>query len=454
MRRVAPWLPEALLIALGIALRVTMLTRYDPARGYDFMSHWKFIQWMTAHTDLPHAGFSRETYYPPLYYAVIGLLRRHGLPDGRVALLSVIAGCVRLVLFEVGFVIALRRRRLGRIAALAIAAVLPVSIHLDGMIYPEAWLNLFAAALLVCVWLAFLRDGRARLGWCVAAGLFASLALLTKISVLAVIGAVGVAALAELALRAGDWRTRLVRVAPFVATLAIVLASTGWYFARNQRLYGKPFLTGYDYGDAHAMRAVANVPVWKRRAPGYVFGWTADIYRRPMWPAGYEPTPRFFPLVVATTFIDYYRYGFAPERPWNDEQPGRPHHTVWDLALLSVAAGTWIAALTVAGALALLVDAWRRRRAGELAMALAPLFAVGGQLAFAWKYPIDWEGPVKGLYLQLVALPLCACFGFVVDWTWRRGRAWRLIAVASFVAVACVAAYSIYGRFASPLVAR
>ena len=450
--RIYPWLPELALLALGVLLRVTMVTRFDPARGYDLLSHWKYLDWLTTHSVLPDAGLSRAAYHPPLYYAAIAALRRLGLPDARVSLFSVVAGGVRLGLFEVGLIAALPRRRLARVAALAVAAVLPASVHLDGMINPEAWLGLFSAALLLCAYFALLHEGRARLVWCLGAALFASLALLTKISAFSVIGAIGVAAIVE-AWRSGDgWRVRLARLVPFVVALAVVAAATGWYFSRNVHRYGKAVLSGYDYGDRFAMVDAERVPLWKRRDVGYVLGWTFDIYRRPMWPAGYQPTPRFWPLVVATTFVDYYRYGFAPERAWRDEEPGKPHHAVWDLARLSIAAGTVVAAVTVSAWVAALVLAWRRRRPSELALLLAPLFAVGGQLWFAWRYPIDWEGPVKGVYLQFAALPLCALFGVGVEWMWQRRRGWRAAALVALVALACVAAYSCYGRLASPAV--
>lgn len=451
MRRIVPWLPELALLVVAVLLRVTMVTRFDPARGYDFPAHWKYVAWMTTHHVLPDAGYSRATYHPPLYYAAIGALRRLGLPDARIGLLSVLAGCLRLGLFAVGLAALFPRRRLARVAALAVAAVLPASVHLDGMINPEAWLGLATAALLGCAYVAFARSGRARLGWCLAAALCASLALLTKISALVAIGAVGIAALVEAARGDEGWRARLARLAPFVAALGLVAALTGWYFARNLRLYGKPLLWGcYDYGQRAKMAAVERVPLWKRRDVGYVLGWTGDIYRRPMWPAGYQPTPRFWPLVVATTFADYYRYGFAPERAWNDERPGKPHHEVWDLARLSIAAGTLIAAVTAAAWLGALAVAWRRRRAGELALLLAPLCAVAGQLWFAWRFPLDEQGPVKGVYLQFAALPLCALFGIGVDWIWRRRGGWRALAAAALVAVACVATYTVYGRLHQP----
>ena len=78
-----------------------------------------------------------------------------------------------------------------------------------------------------------------------------------------------------------------------------------------------------------------------------------------------------------------------------------------------------------------------------------PLVAVAGQLWFAWKYPIDWEGPIKGVYLQFAALPLCALSGVGCDWLWRRGVAGRIALAIVAVGGAAVAYYTFYCRFGS-----
>jgi 4-amino-4-deoxy-L-arabinose transferase-like glycosyltransferase len=444
-RRWAPWLPELACIILGCVLRASMLTRYPMDRGYDFISHWKYVEWVAQHWTLPHIYWSRETYHEPLYYFAAAAALKLGIA---VPLVSIVAGCARLVVFAVALVLIFPRRRLLRVVALALAAVLPASIHPDGMINSEALLGLFTAAFLLAACVALSNEGRARWRWALAAGVLASLALMTKISVLTCIAAVGVAALVD-AFGARDLRSGARRIAPFVAALAILLAATGWYFERNHRLYGKAFLSGFDTRDHDAIVPIEHVPVWKRRSPGYVLGWTFDVVGNPRWPSGYQPSPRFFPTLVATTFCDYYRYGFAPEA---DISRSRIAATTWTLARLSVAAGVYIAFLTAVAWLFALVAAWRHRRCGLLALLFAPAFAVAGQLAFAWKYAVDWQGPVKGVYVQFAALPMCALFALAVDECWRRKGAWRAAAVVGFVALAFVAAYSMYGRFTSRVV--
>jgi 4-amino-4-deoxy-L-arabinose transferase-like glycosyltransferase len=429
-----------------------MVSRFNPGQGYDFISHWKYIDWFRLSHTLPAPDFSRETYHEPLYYVAMAALRALGVT--RIGSFSVAAGCARLLLLAAGLVAMFPRQRLVRCVALAVAAVLPASIHLDGMINPEAWLGLFSAGLMVCAWRGLETEGRAAFGWWILAGICASLGILTKISIITIIAAVGTAvAIATLRSREA-WRARLSRLVPVGVALAIVIGASGWYFARNVRLYGKPILSSYDYTEKHAVAAFANVPLWQRRSLGYVAGWTLDIYRRPTWPAGYQPVPRFFPVLVASTFADYYRYAFAPAAPpgtWVHELEMMPTRTAWELAKIAIAAGTLIAAITVAAWLGALAMVWQRRSAGQLMLLFVPLFTLAGQLWYAWKYPADLEGPVKGVYMQFAAPPLCALFGVGVAWLWAR-RSCRPLAALSLAAVVMVALYSSYCRFASPVV--
>ena len=452
LRRLSPWLPEVALLLLGFVLRATMLTRYPYWRGYDFISHWKYVEWMRREWAIPHPFYSRSTYQPPLYYLAVAALSRLGVADANLPSFTIVAGCLRLVLLEAGLLLVFPSRRLVRVAALAVAVVLPASVHLDGMINCEGLLGLLAAAFVLAAWLGLSRQGRARWAWWLAAGVLASLTIMTKISVTTTIAAVVVAAGVDVARMEGDWRARARRVLPVVSMLGVLLASTGWYFARNQRLYGKALLTGYDFRERDAYARIEHVPLWKRRNLGYVLGWTMDVYRHPTWPSGYEPVPRFFPVLVATTFADYYRYAFAPEAQWRPDISSLPDRTAWELARVSIAAGTVVAGVTVAAWLAALLSVWRRRRAGELMLLCVPLFGVVGQLAFAWRYAVDWEGPVKGVYLQFAALPLCGVFGVGVEWLWRRGGAWRVLACVVGACVVAVGVYTGYARFASPVV--
>ena len=166
-------------------------------------------------------------------------------------------------------------------------------------------------------------------------------------------------------------------------------------------------------------------------------------------PDGIKPEPRFFPVLLASTFNDYYGYSYSGGGKY-----GRPSRSRrgGHVGCLSVMAGTLIALGTVIAWLGAARVLWRRRDDGEpdprFALLLAPLGALIGQLHFATKYPNDNFGPIKGAYLQFIAPVLCALFGAGVAWMWRRARAgagafrrWR------DGRVALVAAYSVTRAF-------
>jgi hypothetical protein len=453
--RLLDWLPELVALLLGVAVRVTMLTRYHPTTGFDFVSHWKYVEWFRSHSGLPDILYSRETHQAPLYYFIAGRLLRAGASLRIIAGLSVLLGILRLAVFAVGLRLLLPKStwKWPRLVGLVLAALLPASVHIDGMVNCEVLLGFLSAVLMLLAAATFRRRGRARVAWAVALGAVAGLDLLAKISALALIAALGTTALLELlADRTGGWRARAGRFAPFLLALAVAGATSAFYLAHNQRHHGKPIVSSYDGKDGTIARPqFEHIPLWKRRSLAYLTCWTVDIYVSPMWPSGYEPRPCLFPVLVATTFADYYNYHFAPARRGDElKAHAMPNETALALSRASVAAGTAIAALSVGGWLVLLIGAWRRRAFDAIAPLLCPLFALLGQIWYAWAYPVDWEGPVKGTLLQYSLLPMCAVFGIVVCWSWRRGRAWRLITVVGLLALAGVASYTGYCRVASP----
>jgi hypothetical protein len=440
-----------LVLSLGVVLRLTMLTRYDPVTGYDFESHWKYIEWFRTNTALPDIMYSRETHQAPLFYFLAGRILRLGGTVQAVAALSVVAGVLRLGVLAAGLRLFLPTQKIARLFALALAAVLPASVHLDGMVNCEALAGLWAALLILFAALAFRQEGRRRYLFAALAGLFAGLAVLTKISSLAIIGALGVVVAVELAVAAGvPWRKRLALASPFLVALAVAGLVSGWYFAHNRRAYGKAVVSSYDGRDGAALKGYEQVPLLKRRSPLYLLGWTLDIYKAPRWPSGYQPNPFLFPVLVASSFADYYQYHFAPSPRGLERAPhAMPTPTAHRLAQASVVGGTVIALFTVVAWGAVLVWAVRRRRWAELSLLLCPLFGLFGQIWYAWAYPADWEGPVKGVLMQFSALPLYGLFGLAVQWCWSGEKRWRPLAVIATASLLMVAGYTLYARFGS-----
>jgi hypothetical protein len=433
--------PELTLVTLGIVLRVAMNASYDIRWSYDFDDHFAYVEWLSRHLGWAPLELSRESYHPPLYYAIAGLALRGGVAVQQLGWISIAAGCARLLLILVGVQRWLPDDRAAQLAALAIAAVLPASVHVDGMLTNEALNGLLctAATLLAARW--FAGDARQRWRRGRELGLVAGLALLVKVSALIILGAVAVIAAVE-ALRLRESR----RARPLVAVAAAAAIMSGAWFAHNRATYGKWIVTSFDGADAPRAVGYLDAPYFRRRTLHFFVGFSPRVFVAPYSPTGIQPRAELATPLFASTFIDYYNYGYAPYPAELDSalrgnyKPLR--HDVLTLSRLSVAGGALVAVAALAGWLAGVVVCWRRRDYARLVMLAVPLFALAGQVHFAVKYPIDSEGMVKSIYLQFAAAPLCATFGVTVAWLWRRRR-WRALAIVELAAVAAVAVYAI-----------
>ena len=78
-------LPEAAALSLGVLLRISMATTYNVVRGFDFNTHWPYLQYIALHGALPPFDLNAATYHPPLYYLIAAAIVRLGLGLARSA---------------------------------------------------------------------------------------------------------------------------------------------------------------------------------------------------------------------------------------------------------------------------------------------------------------------------------------------------------------------------------
>ncbi len=438
---------------LGVLLRVSMTFNYDPDWAYDAVHHWEVVTWIKEHGRIPAAEAMVEAYHPPLFYATAAGLVKLGVQRPHMVWLSVGLGVLRLALIWAGLELCLRRSRLARVVALTLAAVVSASVHIDGMIYPEAMSCFLLALAMVLFVPAFRRHGAARWPWAVGVGVALGLALLTKISGLAVVGALGVAVGLEWLLLRRPWARRTADILPWVASLAVILCLCGWYYQENMREYDRPFVSSFDLPTQKMMVVESDKkPYLERRTLAYFLGWNSLMYEYPFFPTGLIDFPRFFPVVVTSTFLDYWGYGYTGyQKAWS-RKPARALRSFVELIPLSRAtagAGTAIFVATALAWLAALVKQLRDRDIGRLALVLVPLFTFLSAAHFATAFPVDGFGVAKGVYMTFGAPPLYGLFGVAVAWSVERPVRWPL-AVVLFAALGCVAAYSLCCRLGIP----
>lgn len=456
MRRAFGWLrahlPELLIVAVGVAVRLSLHFTYPPMGGYDAGLHWEVIAWMAKNGGLPPLSAAYCAYHPPLYYALSALLVTLGGSELAAQWLSIVFGVLKLGLIWLAVEWYLKPRA-ARLAALALAAILPAAVHMDGMITNEPPNVFFAVAAMLFAPKAFEAEGRRRWVLTTVIGVLLSLQLMSKISALMCIAAIGIAVLADFfTARDTPWRARIMRALPWSMVLVVPLVLTGWYFGRNVRDHGKPFIASYDVRPelvAVMTNLNATTPYLDRRKLGFVFGWSSDIFTNPYQPTAMGEHSRFVPQVVAMTYVDYwnYRYAGLPDNtPAAFSGNYRPVTEELMIASRRSAVGGTILSLAIAVAWVFCcITVWRRREWGLFAMLVLPALTLLSGLHFAIKHPFDHDGVVKSSYLQFGMNALYGAFGVAVAWTLARRRTWPLFTILMF-SLWAVTAYTIYAR--------
>jgi len=446
-------LPELVVVAFGLLLRLSLARTYDVTLGYDYPAHHQYVRYLIEHHRLPPYDLNFSTYQPPLFYFMAALIEEAGFSPQAVGGISIASSCLQLLLAWVGVELYLREWRLARVLALAIAAVVPGGVHIAGMASNEPLSCLFCTAAIVILPQVLLRRGRDAVRFAVAGGACLGLALLSKVSGLMVLLAFLLAVAAAVA-RSRDRALRLDHLRATAVVLAVAAALSGAHYVRHRVLYGKFVLTAYD--PFTNVDPIFKIPYLDRRTLGYVLGWSNAIYASPYWSSALRPYPRFWPQLIATTFSDYYSFAFVARPP-----PGAPFMRLNGTPVpaaallpsqLSVIGGTVLALLAAVAWLIATRALWRRGDYARLAVVLVAATATLGQLHFAVKYPSDISGQVKGAYLQFAAPVFCglAAWGIAALWG-RRRLVPRLLAIAGMAAIALVATYTIYAKIVVPL---
>ena len=446
LRQLRARIPEALALLLGVLLRISMAITHDARTGFDFNCHWPYINYVASHHALAPLTLCAVSYHPPLYHVLAAALVNLGLGPGALAWFSVLLGILQLIVVWIGLERWLPESRLARVVALFTAAVLPASVQLDGMITNEPLNTLICALALVAAPAAIqgLREGRiaptARLA------VWLGIALITKISGTVLVVGLLIAIVVDVARGPQPWREAWrIRWKPLAVGASLLFALSGWFFIRNQALYGLFAPTGYDGTLKINQEPYEKIPYLQRRHLSFFLGWSPAVFVYPYAPSGYVPEPHFFPVMVASTFSDFYLYDF-PARDAHTPTVG-PHRRpiprlAFYLSCLSTIGGTVLAALAFAAWIGSLRAMKRRPADPRLVLLLLPPLAILGQMHFSTKYPDDDFGTIKGTYVQFVAPILCGLFGLAVAWMWRRARA-RAGAVVALAALGLVALYTI-----------
>ena len=395
------------LLALVVAVGLWNAARYPPGQGYDARHHIAYATSLVEHGSIPGRGTRGEYYSPPAYYALAGsatwIGRQLGLgaPE-RVAL-------ALNVLVQLGTALLLLalarelwpRRSVLHVAALGFFAFLPVTTKAAAMFLPEP-LDLLAATAGLTLGVRMLVRGDYRTRSAIGLGLVLGLSLLVRqFSAYAVV-AVGIGLLAA--------RSRAALRALGLAALVAALVAGPWYVRQAVR-YSNPVFA----------QKTAPGPLWDRRpASFYVGTGLPDVFTAP-W------RPNFRNRAVPTTYSELWGDYFGVY-VWKGV--GTPSPSAERELQAQAGLGVLPTLLALAGWLALLGAALRRRDPARLAVALVPLLGFLGYAYFTIAYPTHDGDVLKATYMLTTAGAWALAFGLAVErLARRRTAAWTLCAV-------------------------
>lgn len=399
------------------ALLLANAWRYDWLRGYDAFANDRYAEILAEKHRLPSVEESGVWHTPPLWFAVVGVLRRgadtagweHVQRPGQ--LLAAAAGLAVCV-----FTFLLARalwpdRRVLHVAALLLTAMTPALVRASAMYHPETLaVALGTVGLLVAV--RALRRGPS-VGSALGAGALLGLASLTRAWALPVLVAVVVA----FGLDAVQRR----RAAPALTALAVALALLAPWLANQQLVHG----------DALAFNRDAPPQSLLDRRP-------ASFYLGPHLLRSLEHpiTPLARNELVPHLYADWWGDWALT---W-DSPPPPPPAELLPPAVVSrraqqMVVGLVPTVLALGGLIALGLLASVRRSAALAVLPLAALGVAAAYLLFAVRFPSTDGDTIKGTYLLMMLPAAGVGAAFVVDMLRPRGQWWAVATLAVLAAL-------------------
>ncbi|MCB9647601.1 MAG: glycosyltransferase family 39 protein [Deltaproteobacteria bacterium] len=436
------WELAAFVLAVSFRLAAPWFNNSD--RGYDVEQHVAYMQYIADHKALPPLGANWTAKHPPLYYGLTYGLNRLGLwpnfETKALQILSLIFAVLRLGVFWWG----LRRfvaSGHARVWALLLAGLLPCVVHGDGMVNNEVPNWLFGTLAIILMVDALRAAPTIRQS--ILLGLSFLLALMTKVTgiLLGPAAAVGLG-LSWWWLPKGERKARILR--PAVAVAVAFAVSLPVYARHYETSGGKIFPTWFDRSPESRAELDAMPPYLERRTARYLFAPTfGSVWEKPWFPHA----EGFWPILIASTFSDYYNYAFVAPRP--GEENFIANYRPLALRTLNfmratLPAGIAIALFTAIAFAVIALRSLRERDAGALAALSVSALVLLGQLHFAIRIPKDDMGVVKGSYLQFGTAPLFVVWGLGMAWLYRRGGAWRAVFGLQAVALLTLLAYDLH----------
>lgn len=460
---IAIWL-MVIVTVIGFGLRLEHMLAFDgPLRGADYAVNVHGARWMLEHHrpfDFTHQMSVQVRYQPPLWYALGAVIIGLTGEERPIAILALLGWVVRQWLLWRLLQQAIPGRRWSMLVALAINALLPLSVLTDGKVNPEGFHSTLFMVALYALW-RIEREATTAEGisdrtaaWF---GVWSGVAVLTK----ATAGVLPMVAAAVFGAQA--WRDRrrfglgsLPRrvFRPALVAGALWCAVAGWWCGQNLVKHGHPFPHVWNLDPQPAE------PVLYRRPLGWAlpFEWR-EYVASPVIYNHIEPRPNFWAATITGTWTDFYNRGFCrlkgggmSTRAWGANWGGKYGGPAWYVSLHCITLFQALLAVGLVITVVALPCLWimLRRSArthgerGTVALPIASALVVFFVMLFALTFPYDDNAVLNPRYLLPIATPMAACWAI----TLAEARNWkRALHIVSLSAIALIGVLLIIERF-------
>ena len=429
-RLVFPLTAGVLLITVGLIAGWNAYD-YPSFAGYDVAEHQAYADSLIHHGQIPGPEQRSEYYTPPGFYALAGVatvIGEHVQKDDPHKLAQYMNALILIATAIVLFLLARElfpRRPWLQVGALGYFCLLPVAFKSSAMFHPEPLSMLLSTLALLLAARLFVRRELRPLP-AIALGAVLGAGQLVRAFSLWTFAAVVLAFGAALLFRFADRRTLLRTFGVVVVACAIV--ASPWYIRQVIR-YGNPV---FDV-------PTENKPIWERRPASFYFGLgLPQVFTEPI-------RPNYVNEALPTTYSDLWGDYFGVFG-WDSGRNLVTPRQKYELRQQSYL-GLLPTLLAVAGAIALVAMAIRRRAPALVPVALLPGLGILGYLYFTVSYPTPDGDVLKASYMLTTGPAWALAFGAAFDWAAARGLFVRIGLLIFLVGSGVLSIpYLVYGR--------
>ncbi len=419
------------LVALGVAalvgtlLRVNNVFRYPIDMGFDASGNWEYIDLLLQSFRLPAPDEGWSTAHPPFFYGVGAVIARivsltRDSVDKVVAVHAIRFVMASSGLVGIGAAVWLVRRVAPESGwraffAGALLLFLPVHVYMSAMLSEEVLVTALISVAVVGIALDLQRPQEAErtLSRAVLWGVFAGLALATKLTGLLVVGAGALAYLIGDMQSFGNGRALRRSIAFGLAASFVGGGTYLWNLAAHGYLYPHGL-------DVHSI--MFSMPPGDRGL--------GDYFRIP-WETFSAPdllSPALLHSVWGSTYDTIWFDGHHHFLPLRGRAIERLGSAILVLGLLPTAAflvGLYRGARRLA----------RSRRGPDLVLLLLVVATLAGYVLFTWRNP--WFVVLKGSFLLGLSVPF-SFYASEVLVDWSRGRNLRSVLILGSLGVLAI----------------